>query len=123
MKFFKCLLLLVLCLSLNLAAFSACQTSEATLNQLDQQEEFGPLQIAIADLQSIEGLLEEGDKRTAAVILKSAIGQLRKIDELTPRMVKGMSARLKKAIRAVKSGDNEAALSEVNHVLDELLSL
>jgi hypothetical protein len=125
MRILKYFLPVLLCLSLNTAAFSACQASGASsnLNQLAEQEEFGPLQIAIADLQEVVNLINEGNKKTAIVILKSARGQLRKINELTPRMVKGMTARLNKAISAVKKGDNATALSEVNHVLSELQTL
>lgn len=97
----------------------AADTSSQTL----AQEEFGPLQMAIADLESIQGLLDNGDKKTAIVILKSAKSQLRKIKELSPRQVKGMGARLNKAIKAVKTGNNASAMSEVNHVLGELRSL
>ena len=121
---------ILLCLILffsssNLAAISECKTITTTgsTQTLSQTEDFGPLQIAILDLQDVINLISEGNKKTAVVILKSAIGQLRKIKELTPRMVKGMGARLKKAIKAVKSGDNSTALSEINHVLSKLQTL
>ena len=121
---------ILLCLILffsssNLAAISECKTITTTgsTQTLSQTEDFGPLQIAILDLQDVINLISEGNKKTAVVILKSAIGQLRKIKELTPRMVKGMGARLKKAIKAVKSGDNSTAISEINHVISELQTL
>ena len=122
MKFSKCILSFILCISLNAAVFSVYGAANAP-SQLNQQDEFGPLQIAIADLQDSIDLINEGNKKTAVTILKSASGQLRKIKELTPRMVKGMGARLKKAIAAVKKDDNSTALSEVNHVLSELQTL
>ena len=122
MKFLRNLLLLTLCISMNVVSFAAAEVTD-TSNQLNQQDEFGPLQIAIADLQDSINLINEGNKKTAITILKSASGQLRKIKELTPRMVKGMGSRLKKAIAAVKKGDNSTALSEVNHVLSELQTL
>ena len=122
MKSIRVFLLLILCISLNAAALSAFEATD-TSSQLKQQEDFGPLQIAIADLQDSINLINEGNKKTAVVILKSATSQLRKIKELTPRMVKGMSARLKKAMAAVKKGNNSAALSEINHVLSELQTL
>jgi len=111
--------------STNLAAISECTTTSTTSSNqtLAQTEEFGPLQIAIADLESIQGILDEGNKKLAVTIIKSATGQLRKISQLSKVMVKGMTKRLKKAIAAVKRGDNSTALAEVNHVLSELQSL
>ena len=91
--------------------------------QAQSDDEFGPLQIAISDLESISGLLDEGNKKVAVDITKSAKGQLRKISQLSKRMVKGMSARLDKAVKSIKKGDFSGALDEINHVLDELRSL
>lgn len=108
--------------SANLRVNATCSSSSSSdvQAQVGDDTEFGPLQIAIADLESISGLLDDGDKKTAVSIVKSAKGQLRKISQLNKRMVKGMGARLDKAIKAIKKGDNSTALSEINHVLSEL---
>lgn len=109
--------------SINLGANASCNSVSSDTQTQVNDTEFGPLQIAIQDLTDSINLISDGDKKTAATILKSAKSQLRKIKELPSRMVKGMGARLDKAIKAVKKGDNSTALSEINHVLDELQAL
>lgn len=110
--------------SVNLGANATCNSVSSDVQaQVGSDTEFGPLQIAIQDLTDSINLINEGNKKTAITILKSAKSQLRKIKELTPRMVKGMGARLDKAIKAVKSGKNSTALDEINHVLSELQAL
>ncbi|MBI2996361.1 MAG: hypothetical protein HYY52_06615 [Candidatus Melainabacteria bacterium] len=124
MKRFVCVFVTFIFSFVYLLPFAeVCRASAAVSQALEQTEEFGPLQMAIADLESIQDLLDQGKNKTAITILKSAIGQLRKIKGLTPRQVKGMGARLKKAIKAIKAGNNTSALSEVNHVLGELGTL
>ena len=124
MNLTKKIIIFILAFSLWNLSIPTSAHSEGSTNNSAQttDEEFGPLQIVIQDLQDSINLINEEDKKTALTILKSAIKELREIDELTPMMVKGMGARLKKAIRAVKKGDNAIALSEINHVLSELQS-
>lgn len=123
----KVILALVLALILGSVlknVYAACSSvSTSTSSSLSSQEELSPLQIVIADLQDIVGLINGGDKKTAVKILKSAKNELRSVSEINSRMKKGMGARLQKAINAVKKGDNTTALDEVNHVLSELQSL
>ncbi len=101
--------------------FAESVTSNPENNTLTQSVgEPSPLEMAINDLESIEELLDNGDKKTAIIITKSAKGQLRKIAELKKQMVKGMSARLDKAIAFIKKSDFTNALDQIEHVLDEL---
>ncbi len=125
MKILLNLTSLLLVLSLFLAnSVSACNsTNTSTQSNLSSQEEFGPLQIVIADLTDSINLINEGNKKTAITILKSAKNELRNVSEITSRMKKGMGQRLQKAINAVKKGDNTTALDEINHVLSELQAL
>ena len=123
MKAVYIFLIALFCIFMNLPLSSAnCTTNK---NQIfgeprSQEEEFGPLQIAIADLTDALNSLEEGNKKLAVVLVKSAKGQLRKISQLNKTMVKGMTARLNKAISAIKRNDFDTAISEMTHVRDEL---
>lgn len=116
MKFLKYLLLLLLCLGLNTAAFSACQTSH-TLNQ----SELSPLEILILDIRDAKNLIEEGNNKTAIVILKSANKNVRKVNEFDSATKKITAKRIKKGIALLKQNKNDEALALLQTGIDELI--
>lgn len=83
-------------------------------------EGFGADDIVILDIQDSIRLLEEGNVKTAAKIMKSAIGQLREIDGLDKTFAKLTTKSIKAAIKLAKSGDIEGALEILDEVLADL---
>ncbi len=116
MKFLKYLLLLLLCFSLNTAAFSACQNSHA-LNQT----ELSPLEILILDIRDAKNLIEDGNNKTAIVILKSANKNVRKVSEFDGETKKITSKRIKKGIGLLKQNKNDEALALLQTGIDALI--
>ena len=116
MKFLKYLLLFLLCFSLNTAAFSACKNSH-TLNQT----ELSPLEILILDIRDAKNLIEEGNNKTAIVILKSANKNVRKVSEFDSKTKKITSKRIKKGIVLLKQNKNDKALALLQTAIDALI--
>ena len=116
MSIFKYFLSILLCFSLNMAAFSACQTSN-TLNQ----SELSPLQILILDIRDAKNLIENRDNNTAIVILKSADKEVRKVKEFDSKTKKITSKRIKKGISLLKQDKNDEALALLQTGIDELI--
>lgn len=116
MKSLICFLLVSICLTFNTAAFSACQTSHI-LNQA----ELSPLEILILDIRDAKNLIEEGNNKTAIVILKSANKNIRKVSEFDSETKKITSKRIKKGIALLKQNKNDEALALLQTGIDELI--
>ncbi len=116
MKFLKYFLVLLLCFSINVDAFSACQTSH-TLNQ----SELSPLEILILDIKDVRNLIQQGDNKTAIVILKSAGKEVRKVKEFDTSTKKTTQKRIKAGIKLLKQDRNDEALDLLQTAVDELI--
>jgi hypothetical protein len=99
MKSLKELFAISLCLTMlfNLSAslitFAECSQNH-TVAQVGDEEEFGPLQIFTQDLLDVFDLIDEGNKKTALTILKSAKNEIRKIKEFDSLTKKSFSKKV-----------------------------
>lgn len=80
----------------------------------------GAQSITVSALSSALSYLDQSDKKNAIAQVKIAITNLRKISTLPKYQVKGMTARLNKAISAIKKNNFTIAKDEINHVYSEL---
>lgn len=112
-------LLISICLTFNTASFSECRTTPGDA-QILTQSDLTPLDILILDLQDVKRLIEEGDNATAITILKSALGNVRKVDEFDKATKKITEKRIKKGIKLLKQNKNEEALDLLQTAFDEL---
>lgn len=119
MKSLICFLLISICLTFNTAAFSECKITTGGAQTLAQSD-LTPLDVLILDLQEVQRLIEEGDNQTAITILKSSIGQVRKVDEFDKRTKKITEKRIKKGIKLLKQNKNDEALDLLQTAFDEL---
>ena len=112
MEKFICLVLslFMFCSFNNLAAISECETTIINNIQTLAQTDLTPLDILILDLQDVKRLTEEGDNKTAIVILKSALGEVRKVKEFSAKTKKITEKRIKKGIKLLKQNKNQEAL-------------
>lgn len=96
-----------------------CKTTINT-NQILAQSDLSPLDILILDLQEVQRLIEEGDNQTAITILKSSLGQVRKVEEFDKQTKKITEKRIKKGIKLLKQNKNDEALDLLQTAFDEL---
>lgn len=115
---FLSLLLVLIISSYNLAAISECKTTTNT--QTLSQSSLTPLDILILDLRDVKRLIEEGDNKTAITILKSALGNVRKVKEFDKSTKKITEKRIKKGIKLLKQDKNQEALDLIQTAFDEL---
>ena len=115
----KTILSLILTLSLNssLLVSAMCGT---TSNHSVAQTDLSPLDILILDLQDVQRLIQEGDNVTAIIILKSSLGQVRKVKEFDKSTKKITEKRIKKGIKLLKQDKNEEALGLLQTGFDAL---
>lgn len=97
-------------------ASASSKSSETSLFQAAQSAQ----SLTVSSLASSLTYLDQNDKKNAVAQVKIAINNLRKIPTLPKYQVKGMTARLNKAINAIKKNDFTAARNQINHVHDEL---
>ena len=88
--------------------------------QVLAQTDLTPLDILILDLQDVQRLIQEGDNQTAIIILKSALGQVRKVSEFDKETKKTTEKRIKKGIKLLKKDKNEEALDLLQTGIDAL---
>lgn len=121
MKIFVSILLCIIVFlsSNNLAAFSECRSTTHSSQTLAQSD-LTPLDILIMDLQDVKRLIEEGDNKTAITILKSALGNVRKVSEFDKTTKKITEKRIKKGIKLLKQNKNDEALALLQTAFDEL---
>ena len=118
MKKILCLLALIICVLSTIV----CQNHQtgSDKNVAYAQEELSPLDILILDLQDVQRLIEEGDNKTAITILKSSLGEVRKVKEFDKQTKKITEKRIKKGIKLLKQNKNEEALALIQTGFDEL---
>lgn len=119
MKSLICFLLVSICLTFNTPAFSECKTTTGDAQTLAQSD-LSPLDILILDLEEVQRLIEEGDNQTAITILKSSLGQVRKVDEFDKATKKTTAKRIKKGIKLLKQNKSEEALDLLQTAFDAL---
>ena len=107
----------------NLFCLAPIKSMGASENQtqLSAQTELSPLDILILDLRDVKNLIEEGDNKTAIVILKSAGKEVRKVNEFDAKTKKITSQRIKKGIALLKQNKNDEALELVQTGIDALI--
>ena len=104
----------------NLVTFAKdCKITEINTQTLAQSD-LSPLDILILDLQDVQRLIEEGDNKTAITILKSSLGEVRKVKEFDKATKKTTEKRIKKGIKLLKQNKNEEALALIQTGFDEL---
>lgn len=96
---------------------SACRDTE---HNNYAQTDLSPLDILILDLQDVQRLIQEGDNQTAITILKSSLGQVRKVTEFDKATKKNTEKRIKKGIKLLKKDKNEEALDLLQTAFDAL---
>lgn len=122
-KFVSLLLFLFMIFCFNdLAAFSECRTTESSSHQTLAQTDLTPLDIFILDLKDVKNLIKEGDNKTAITILKSSLGEVRKVKEFDKNTKKVTEGKIKKGISLLKKNKNDEALAIVQSGIDELVS-
>lgn len=115
---FLCLLIVFSFCVFPVSANESCPTpgasvsspSRGVLQYAHNQTELTPLDILILDLQDVKRLIEEGNNKTAIVILKSALGNVRKVKEFNKTTKKTTEKRIKQGIKLLKQGKSEEAL-------------
>ena len=85
------------------------------------QTDLGPLDILILDLKDVKRLIQDGDNKTAIVILKSALGEVRKVKEFDKSTKKTTEKRIKKGIQLLKQNKNDEALALVQTGINALI--
>ena len=120
MKSLICFFLFSMFLTLNMALFSTCQISKAS-TELASQSTLTPLDILILDIRDVRNLIEEGDNKTATVILKSAGKEARKVKEFDASTKKSVDKRIKTGIKLLKQNKNDEALDLLQTAIDELI--
>ena len=118
MKKILCLLALIICV-LSTIGYQNHQT-DSDKNAAYAQEELSPLDILILNLQDVQRLIKEGDNKTAITILKSSLGEVRKVKEFDKQTKKITEKRIKKGIKLLKQNKNEEALALIQTGFDEL---
>ena len=88
----------------------ACK-NELIETQILAQTDLTPLDILILDLKDIKRLIQDGDNKTAIIILKSALGEVRKVKEFDKATKKTTEKRIKKGIVLLKQDKNDEALA------------
>ena len=101
-------------------------SSEACKNELIEtqtlaQTDLTPLDILILDLKDIKRLIQDGDNKTAIIILKSALGEVRKVKEFDKATKKTTEKRIKKGIQLLKQNKNDEALALVQTGINALI--
>lgn len=120
-KFVSLLLFLFMIFCFNdLAVFSECG-STTHLSQTLAQSDLTPLDIFILDLKDTRNLIKEGDNKTAITILKSSLGEVRKVKEFDKNTKKITERKIKKGISLLKKNKNDEALAIVQSGIDELI--
>src|SRR3989338_2457174 len=117
-KIFSLFLVITVCV-LSIFPFQNHQLN-SDKNSAYAQGELSPLDILILDLQDVQRLIQEGDNKTAIVILKSALGEVRKVKEFDKQTKKITEKRIKKGIKLLKQNKNEKALDLIQTAFDEL---
>ena len=84
------------------------------------QEKLSPLDVLTLDLKDVKRLIEEGDNKTAIVILKSSLGEVRKVKEFDKATKKTTEKRIKKGIQLLKQNKNQEALDLLQTAFDAL---
>lgn len=84
------------------------------------QSDLSPLDVLILDLQEVKRLIEEGDNKAAIVILKSSLGQVRRVKEFDKSTKKTTEKKIKKGIKLLKKDKNEEALDLLQTAFDAL---
>lgn len=102
-------------------AFSECRSTTHSSQTLAQTD-LTPLDILILDLKDVKRLIEEGDNKTAITILKSSLGEVRKVKEFDKNTKKITEKRIKRGISLLKKNKNDEALAIVQSGIDELIS-
>ena len=111
---------LFLFLNNSLVSFSACKSishESIVLNQSD----LSPLDILILDLKDVKRLIENGDNKTAITILKSALGNVRRVKEFDKNTKKTTEKRIRKGIQLLKQNKNQEALDLIQTGFDALV--
>lgn len=85
------------------------------------QGELTPLKILILDIKDAKKLIEEGNNKTAIVILKSADKVSRKVKEFNSKTKKIISQRIKRGIKLLKVNKNDEALVLLQTAIDSLI--
>ena len=117
-KVLSALLVLALCI-LSIFPFQSERPNKIN-NVVYAQSDLSPLDILILDLQDVQRLIEEGDNETAITILKSSLGEVRKVKEFVKQTKKITEKRIKKGIKLLKQNKNEEALALIQIGFDEL---
>ena len=115
-----CFFLFSMFLTLNTALFNTCQISKAS-TELASQSTLTSLDILILDIRDVTNLIEEGDNKTAIVILKSAGKEARKVKEFDASTKKSVDKRIKIGIKLLKQNKNDEALDLLQTAIDELI--
>ena len=122
LKLFIVLNVFILMGFLNLQAMAGCSNESSTQTQSSFQSELSPLDILILDLQDVKRLIEEGDNKTAIIILKSAGKEVRKVKEFDKTTKKITEKRIKKGIQLLKQNKSDEALALIQTGIDELIA-
>ena len=120
-EFVSLLMFLVMFFCFNcLATFSENRTATQDSHTLAQTD-LTPLNILILDLKDVKNLIKEGDNKTAIIILKSALGEVRKVKEFDKATKKTTEKRIKKGIVLLKQNKNDEALTLLQTGIDALI--
>ena len=120
-NFVSILCILLFFSSSNLAAISECKNAATETHTLAQTD-LTPLDILILDLRDVKRLIQEGDNKTAITILKSSLGEARKVKEFDKSTKKTTEKRIKKGIILLKQNKNDEALALVQTGIDSLIN-
>lgn len=127
MKNFNKFLSLILCgqLVFSLSANANCTRTHSLAKENKDStsapsSDLSALEIFTLDMEDVFDLIDNGEKKTALVILKSAQKQIRKIKEFTVDEKNDFSNKIKQIIKLVKKGNNEEALDLVDKILSAL---
>ncbi|OGI19618.1 MAG: hypothetical protein A3B68_01560 [Candidatus Melainabacteria bacterium RIFCSPHIGHO2_02_FULL_34_12] len=122
LKLFVVLNIFVLTGFLNLQAMAeTCGSKNSTQGELSAQTDLTPLDILILDIRDVKNLIEEGNNKTAIVILKSAQKEVRKVTEFNKNTKKITEKRIKTGIKLLKNNKVDEALDLIQTAIDALV--
>ena len=119
-KVFYFLFALYILFGWNNLSSEACRSGSNETQTLAQTN-LTLLDILILDLKDVKNLIKEGDNKTAITILKSSLGEVRKVKEFDKATKKTTEKRIKKGILLLKQNKNDEALALIQTGIDALI--
>ena len=119
-KVFYFLFALYILFGWNNLSSEACRSGSNETQTLAQTN-LTLLDILILDLKDVKNLIKEGDNKTAITILKSSLGEVRKVKEFNKATKKTTEKRIKKGILLLKQNKNDEALALIQTGIDALI--